>query len=91
MSEPGPGGAGYANQFEVGYNAFEFRFDFSQHGGGDNAHSGAVHARVVTVPAYAKVFLGLLDRSIGEYEAQYGVISLSSPASGLELAPDDAG
>ena len=32
------------------------------------------HTRIVTAPAYAKVFRGLLDRSILEYEAAFGPI-----------------
>jgi Protein of unknown function (DUF3467) len=75
--------AAYANQFEVGYNAFEFLFDFSQDyadGAGDGAASA--HTRIVTAPAYAKVFLDLLDRSIVDYEAQFGAIAL--PAKGKQ-------
>lgn len=69
--------ATYANQFEVGYNAFEFLFDFAQDyadGSGDAAASA--HTRIVTAPAYAKVFLDLLDRSIVDYEAQFGAIAV---------------
>jgi hypothetical protein len=63
----------YANQFEVGFNAFEFLLDFAQE---YNSAEGmtVVHTRIVTPPAYAKVFLGLLDRSIVEYEAAFGPI-----------------
>lgn len=65
--------AAYANQFEVGFNAFEFLLDFAQDY--DGAEGMAVaHTRIVTAPAYAKVFRGLLDRSIAEYEAAFGPI-----------------
>lgn len=69
----------YANQFEVGFNAFEFLLDFAQeyYGGG----MAIAHTRIVTTPAYAKVFRGLLDRSIVEYEAAFGTIG--------PLPPDD--
>jgi hypothetical protein len=33
-----------------------------------------VHSRIVTAPAYAKVFRRLLDRSIDDYEARFGPI-----------------
>lgn len=87
--------ATYANQFEVGYNAFEFLFDFGQDyadGTGDAAAS--THTRIVTAPAYAKVFLDLLDRSIVDYEAQFGAIALPAsagavPVVGVEPAVDD--
>ncbi len=67
----------YVNQFEVGYNAFEFLLRFSQtHGEEPAAGPAPAQALVVTVPAYAKVFLDVLERSIGDYEAQYGEIAL---------------
>lgn len=61
----------YANEFEIGFNAFEFLFDFGQtyHGA-----PGATHSRIVTAPVYAKVFRALLDRSIRDYEAAFGTI-----------------
>jgi hypothetical protein len=65
--------AAYANQFEVGFNAFEFLLDFAQNY--DSAEGMALaHTRIVTAPAYAKVFRALLDRSIGDYEAAFGPI-----------------
>jgi hypothetical protein len=63
----------YANQFEVGFNAFEFLLDFAQDYYGTEGMT-VVHTRIVTAPAYAKVFRGLLDRSIREYEAAFGAI-----------------
>ena len=42
----------YANQFEIGFNAFEFLFDFGQVYDEDATEA---HWRVVTAPAYAKV------------------------------------
>lgn len=68
-----PEPASYANQFEVGFNAFEFLLDFAQNY--DSAEGMALaHTRIVTAPAYAKVFLALLERSVGEYEAAFGPI-----------------
>lgn len=68
-----PEPAAYANQFEVGFNAFEFLLDFAQNY--DSAEGVSLaHTRIVTAPAYAKVFRALLDRSIGDYEAAFGPI-----------------
>ena len=82
--------ARYANQFEVGYNAFEFLFDFSQNYANGDLDKTA-HARIVTVPAYAKVFLAVLSRTISEYEAQFGKISLPAEALGAEATRDLCG
>ena len=68
----------YANHFEVGYNAFEFLLDFAQDYYGPEGMVAA-HTRIVTAPAYAKVFRGLLDRSIVEYEAAFGPIGPLPP------------
>lgn len=68
-----PEPAAYANHFEVGFNAFEFLLDFAQNY--DSADGVTIaHTRIVTAPAYAKLFRGLLDRSIDEYEAAFGPI-----------------
>ncbi|WP_140628250.1 DUF3467 domain-containing protein [Methylibium rhizosphaerae] len=84
--------ASYANQFEVGFNAFEFLFDFAQDYADGNS-GAATHTRIVTAPAYAKVFLDLLDRSIGNYEAQFGAITTPARTPLVEgnAATDDAG
>lgn len=63
--------AEYANQFEIGFNAFEFLFDFGQ---SYEEHATERHWRIVTAPAYAKVFLALLGKSINDYEEAFGVI-----------------
>ncbi|HET9653272.1 MAG TPA: DUF3467 domain-containing protein [Usitatibacter sp.] len=65
----------YANQFEVGFNAFEFLFDFGQ----SYEERAARHSRIVTTPVYAKVFRALLDRSINDYEEAFGVIPAPPP------------
>lgn len=68
----------YANHFEVGFNAFEFLLHFAQDY--DSADGVTIaHTRIVTAPAYAKVFRGLLDRSIVEYEAAFGPIGPVAP------------
>ncbi len=70
--------AAYANHFEVGFNAFEFLLDFGQDYGG-TPDSPERMVRVVTAPAYAKVFSGLLARSVGDWEASYGPLVLPPP------------
>ncbi len=71
MTEALPEGR-YANGFNVGYNAFEFIVDFSQHFA--ERPESYVHSRIITSPPYAKVLLETLRESIGRYEQSYGVI-----------------
>ena len=62
----------YANYLEVGYNAFEFIFDFGQlyTAGGQPK----IHTRIVTSPVYAKAFLETLGNTLGQYERGFGAI-----------------
>lgn len=78
-----PEPAAYANHFEVGFNAFEFLLDFAQAYESDQGLAIA-HARIVTAPAYAKVFRELLDRSIEQYEATFGAIGPLPPEEAEE-------
>ena len=62
----------YANYFEVGYNAFEFIFDFGQfYTAGEQPK---IHTRIVTSPVYAKAFLETLGNTLGQYERGFGAI-----------------
>lgn len=62
----------YANYLEVGYNAFEFIFDFGQlYKAGERP---IIHTRIVTSPAYAKAFLETLGNTLGQYERGFGEI-----------------
>lgn len=62
----------YANYFKVGYNAFEFVFDFGQsYTGNDQAE---LYTRLILAPAYAKSLLGTLKSSIEKYESNFGNI-----------------
>ncbi len=88
-SRPGPEPAAYANHFEVGFNAFEFLFDFAQDYDSPGGTATA-HTRIVTAPAYAKVFKGLLDQSIGEYEASFGPIEQMATRTPGSDDPDAA-
>lgn len=62
----------YANYFKVGYNEFEFVIDFGQFYHGDE--DMRMHTRIITCPAYMKVLLEILGKSIEEYERAYGNI-----------------
>jgi hypothetical protein len=59
----------YANSFNIGFNAFEFIVDFSQH----VAERPESHVfRVITSPHYAKLLLETLRESISRYDGVYG-------------------
>jgi hypothetical protein len=62
----------YANNFEIGHNAFEFVLDFSQFYGEKKVE---VHTRIITGPIYAKALLKTLEKSIDSYEQEYGAIT----------------
>jgi hypothetical protein len=62
----------YANCFKVGYNAFEFLFDFGQSEG--DSGGASIHTRIVTAPGYAKAFTKTLSESIAQYEKEFGPI-----------------
>lgn len=63
----------YANYFAVGYNEHEFVIDFGQSYSDNDPPE--VCTRIVTGPAYAKLFLKMLHESIETYEATYGNVS----------------
>lgn len=79
--------AWYANQFEVGYNAFEFLFEFGQRFE-DDRDATAAHTRIVVTPAYAKLLLGVLERALSDYEVTFGPI-VEAPASPTGAGADD--
>ena len=59
----------YSNTFRIGYNAYEFVFDFGQCHTPGKEH---MHIRIVTSPASAKDLSDLLQESLGEHEQRYG-------------------
>jgi hypothetical protein len=65
----------YANNFEVGHNAFEFMIAFGF------AHEDAVvwHGRVVSGPVPAKLLHDLLGRALEEYERAFGPVTPTEP------------
>jgi hypothetical protein len=73
-SKPEPLEGRYSNTFQVGYNAFEFVIDLGQlfaQGQG----KPRFHTRIVTSPLHAKAFLNVLQRSVTQYEQQFGTIA----------------
>lgn len=64
----------YANDFQVGHNAFEVVLDFGQRYG--SGVPSPVHTRIITSPAYAKAFLETLTSSIALYESEFGTIAV---------------
>lgn len=64
----------YANDIQIGHNAFEFVLDFGQQYG--SSLPAQVHTRIVTSPAYAKAFLQILTSSIALYESEFGAIAV---------------
>jgi hypothetical protein len=63
----------YANNFEVGNNAFEFVIVFGEVYDGDGAK--VWHGRVVSAPVPAKLLCDLLHRALEEYEREFGPIA----------------
>jgi len=60
----------YANYFEVGHTAFEFVLAFGEaYAGSAPAHC---HTRIVTSPVYAVSLLELLQKSVADYQSQFG-------------------
>ena len=59
----------YANYFEVGHNAFEFVIDFGQHY--TENEEAELCIRIITSPAYARIFQKILTESIELYEQEF--------------------
>ena len=60
----------YANHLAVGYNAYEFIFDFGQ-SYSENSHAD-LYTRIITCPAHAKELLKILKESVAQYEKEFG-------------------
>ncbi len=65
--------ARYANVFTIGYNAFEFVFEFGQRY--EDSEEECHHIRIVTCPKYAKALLQTLQKSIEAHEKTFGKIA----------------
>lgn len=63
----------YADCFRIGHSAYKFVFDFGQVvTNGEEATR--FHTRVITGPNTAKVLIETVERSIKDYENQFGRI-----------------
>jgi hypothetical protein len=70
--------ARYANLFRVGQNAHEMILDFGQVDPDSSAE--AIHTRIVTVAAHARLLLGLLAEAVANYEeASLGPLAARDP------------
>ncbi len=67
----------YANYFKIGYNAFEFIFDFEQFYS-EGKKEGQRYTRIITSPVYAKRLLETLQESIEQYEKSHGEIDVQN-------------
>ena len=59
----------YANFFKIGFNAFEFVFDFGQHY--SESDEAELYTRIITNPHSARELLETLRASIDEYEENF--------------------
>lgn len=59
----------YTNCFRIGFNAYEFVFDFGQ---GHPPGKEQMHTRIVTSPTVAASFSEWLHDSLDDYEIKYG-------------------
>ena len=66
----------YANYIRVGYNAFEFLFDFGQHY--FENEQAMIFTRVIITPNYAKDLLDILQCAIEGYEGNHGKIEVEN-------------
>lgn len=66
----------YANYFELSYNKSEFVIDFDQYysTGEEGSQAPTRIIRIITNPFNAKALLGLLSKSVEDYERNFGVI-----------------
>jgi hypothetical protein len=58
----------YANSFSIGFNAYEFVFDFRQSYVEEDEH---MHTRIITSPSSAQDLSALLQDSLGEHQLKY--------------------
>lgn len=69
----------YSNYVEVGFNAFEFIFDFGQLY--TDSEQPRSHTKIVMSPYYAKNLLETLQKSLVEYETDYGAVMNTAATS----------
>jgi hypothetical protein len=74
----------YSNYVEVGFNAFEFIFDFGQLY--TDSGQPRSHTKIVMSPHYAKNLLETLQKSLVEYETDYGAVMNTVAAGSSDKA-----
>ena len=62
----------YANYFKLGFDRDEFVLDFGQ--SFSEEVNPCYYVRIVTNPAYAEVLRQMLNKSLKEYEKQFGPV-----------------
>ncbi len=74
--------AKFSNCFQIGFNAYEFIFEFGVITADGACHT---HSRIVTSPAHAEEFMNLLTESFAEHMKKYR--SSSKRETKLAMAP----
>lgn len=72
--DPGAPEGRYANFFKIGHTSCEFLLEFGQLFPEGSEPAPRLHARIVTGPPYAKALLRTLQRSVQQFEAEFGPI-----------------
>lgn len=78
--------ARYSDYFEVGHNPIEFLLDFGHAVLAPQVPR--IHSRIVLAPTTAKHLLEVLQRAVGEYEAECGALSLVPGGRTQERGPE---
>jgi hypothetical protein len=71
----------YANFFRLGYNAFEFVFEFGRIY--PETEKTQFETRIVTSPSFAKVLFETMRDSLDQYERSFGAIPGEEASSEL--------
>ena len=64
----------YANFFKVGYTSCEFLLEFGQLFPEVGSTAPVLHTRIISSPPYVKALIDTLDRTIKQFESEYGSI-----------------
>lgn len=86
--EEPPAEGKYANSFRIGHNAFEFDLEFGQLYG-DSGRECRV-TRLIVTPAYARELLDVLQRSVMQYENEFGPIPRLRDVAAKNAEPERA-
>jgi hypothetical protein len=75
----------YANILRVGYNAFEFVFDFGQAFSDNESTQSCM--RIVTSPGHAKAMILALEKAMEAFECDFGRIASEGDSTAGQDAP----